>query len=254
MGCRLSSKIPGVKKCSKGCTEYTDFSCYSYRSVLKKFLSLHFIGNTLHNYLATERVQQDICNILQLRNPQIVNTGFDRSNLEISVRRKSNNPWNDMGHILRSKLLAEASCIVYCLTRKTTDDICDELKIRGIKCGAYHAGKTQNQRKDIFDQFIRDELNVIVATVAFGMGIDKSDVRCVIHYGAPADMDGYYQEIGRAGRDGVQSKCILFHSEADFEVHRHLRLKSKLSDAQMRRAEERSKVMSDFIYTKQCRR
>lgn len=189
-----------------------------------------------------------------MRNPQIICTGFDRPNLEILVKRKSKEPWDDLGHILRSKLLAEASCIVYCLTRKITDSICDDLKIRGLKCGAYHAGKTPNQRKEVFDKFIRDELNIIVATVAFGMGIDKSDVRCVIHYGSPADMDGYYQEIGRAGRDGVQSKCILFYAEADFEVHRHLRIKSQLSSAQMKRAEDRSQVMNDFIFTKQCRR
>lgn len=199
-------------------------------------------------------MQKDICTNLRLRNPQIICTGFDRPNLEILVRRKTKEPWDDMGLILRSKFLAEASCIIYCLTRKLTDSICDVLKAHGLRCGAYHAGKTPNQRKEVFDKFIRDEINVIVATVAFGMGIDKSDVRCVIHYGCPADMDSYYQEIGRAGRDGVQSKCILFYSDGDFEVHRHFRMVSNLSDKEIRRAEDRSKLMSDFIYTKQCRR
>lgn len=199
-------------------------------------------------------MQQDICKNLKLRNPLIICTGFDRPNLEIMVRRKTNDPWNDIELILRSKLLANASCIIYCLTRKTTDSICDELNRHGLKCGAYHAGKTQKQRKEVFDKFIRDEINVIVATVAFGMGIDKSDVRCVIHYGTPADIDSYYQEIGRAGRDGVPSKCILFYSDADFEVHRHLRMNSRMSDQAMRNAENRAKVMSDFVHTKSCRR
>ncbi len=203
---------------------------------------------------ASDQVQKDICTILKLRNPQIICTGFDRPNLEILVKSKTKEPWDDIGLILRSKLLAEASCIIYCLTRKHTDVICDELKFRGLKCGAYHAGKTPNQRKEVFDKFIRDEINIIVATVAFGMGIDKSDVRCVIHYGSPADMDSYYQEIGRAGRDGVQSKCILFHSAGDFEVHRHLRMNSRMSDAQIRRAEDRAQIMKDFLHTKQCRR
>lgn len=199
-------------------------------------------------------MQQDICTNLGLRNPQIICTGFDRPNLEISVRRKSKDAWDDIGLILRSKHLAESSCIVYCLTRKVTDSVCDVLKSRRIKCGAYHAGKTTNQRREVFDKFIRDEINVIVATVAFGMGIDKSDVRCVIHYGCPEDMDSYYQEIGRAGRDGLQSKCILFYSEGDFEVHRYLRMASSMSDNEMRKAEDRLKLMTDFIYTKKCRR
>ncbi|XP_037041683.1 Werner syndrome ATP-dependent helicase-like isoform X1 [Bradysia coprophila] len=226
-----------------------------------KFLELKNIRNAAPNVpilavtaTATDQVQKDICSILKLRNPQVISTGFDRPNLEILVRPKTKDAWNDIKYILRSKLLAEASCIIYCLTRKYTDSICDDLKREGIKCGAYHAGKTMNQRKEIFDKFVKDEINVIVATVAFGMGIDKSDVRCVIHYGTPADMDSYYQEIGRAGRDGVQSKCILFHSPGDFEVHRHLRMVSNLSDAQVRRAEDRATVMKDFIYTKQCRR
>lgn len=191
---------------------------------------------------------------MKLRNPQIICTGFDRPNLEIVVRRKTKEPWDDIQLILRSKLLVNASCIIYCLTRKATDSICEELQGHGLKCGAYHAGKTQKQRKEVFDKFIRDEINIIVATVAFGMGIDKSDVRCVIHYGAPPDMDSYYQEIGRAGRDGVQSKCVLFYSEVDFETHRHLRINSRLSDVEMRKSESRAKIMSDFIYTKECRR
>ncbi|KAJ6647210.1 Werner syndrome ATP-dependent helicase like [Pseudolycoriella hygida] len=203
---------------------------------------------------ASDRVQQDICTILKLKNPQIICTGFDRPNLEILVRRKTKDPWDDIGLLLRSKFLVGVSCIVYCLTRKATDNIYEILNSRGIKCGSYHAGKTQHQRKEIFDKFIRDEINVIVATVAFGMGIDKSDVRCVIHYGTPADMDGYYQEIGRAGRDGVPSKCILFYSDGDFEMHRHFRMNSRMSNKEMKRAEDRATVMKDFIYTKQCRR
>lgn len=207
-----------------------------------------------HYFSATDRVREDVCTALNLKNPQIICTGVDRPNLEIIVKRKTNDIWDDIGPILLSEAFIEASCIVYCLTRKLTDKVCHELMSRGLRCGVYHAGKTQNQRKVVFDKFIRDEINVVVATVAFGMGIDKSNVRCVLHYGVPADIDSYYQEIGRAGRDGLQSKCILFYSEMDWEIHRHLRKKSKLSDVQMRRAVERSNVMTKFIFTTQCRR
>lgn len=161
---------------------------------------------------ATERVQQDIVRLLRLQNPETVTTGFDRPNLYFEVIRPKNRDAALMD-ILRRK--RGESGIVYCATRKAVEQVCDNLIRAGIDATRYHAGLSDEERRENQEKFQYDTCPVMVATNAFGMGIDKSNVRFVIHYQMPRSMEAYYQEAGRAGRDGEAAECILLYSGAD---------------------------------------
>ncbi len=165
---------------------------------------------------ATNKVQKDIIKQLNIPHAQKFISGFNRENLKIKVIKKKN-AFAKLLDIL-DKYKNESS-IIYCFSRKETEEITENLKLNGFNARAYHAGLEKEKRDLVQELFIKDEINIIVATIAFGMGIDKPDVRLVVHYTFPKTLEGYYQEIGRAGRDGLDSECIMFYTYADVRKH-----------------------------------
>jgi ATP-dependent DNA helicase RecQ len=161
---------------------------------------------------ATPQVRQDIIRQLHLREPRVFISSFNRPNLTYVVAPKRKG-WGGLLGLLE-KYRGE-SAILYCFSRKDTETLADLLRSRGIKAAPYHAGLSPDVRARTQDRFIKDELDVVVATIAFGMGIDKPDVRLVAHCDLPKSVEGYYQETGRAGRDGLPAECVLFFSLAD---------------------------------------
>jgi len=164
---------------------------------------------------ATPKVREDIIKSLQLKDTDIYISSFNRANLYYEIRQKGKKEETFTEIIKFVKRNPEKSGIVYCLNRKTTEEIAEALVANGIKAAAYHAGLDSTTRSDRQDQFLMEDTHVICATIAFGMGIDKPDVRFVIHYNMPKSLENYYQETGRAGRDGLEGNCIGFFNYAD---------------------------------------
>lgn len=163
---------------------------------------------------ATPKVQQDIQKNLQMNNATLFKSSFNRANLFYDVRAKR----NVLKEIVRYiKMNSGKSGIVYCLSRKKVEEVAEALSLNGVKALPYHAGLDPKTRAETQDKFLMEDVDVIVATIAFGMGIDKPDVRYVIHHDIPKSMEGYYQETGRSGRDGGEGVCVAFYSEKDIE-------------------------------------
>jgi len=176
---------------------------------------------------ATARVREDIVTLLELNDPLVLVTGFNRENLYFEVQ-KTKEKYTALTTFLKTK--KERNGIVYCSTRAGVEDVCEKLKADGYNASRYHAGLADDERHDNQDDFLYDRVQIMVATNAFGMGIDKSNVSFVVHYNMPKDMESYYQEAGRAGRDGEPADCILLYSGQD--VHTNLWLIENTRDVQ----------------------
>ena len=182
---------------------------------------------------ATPKVQSDIVKNLSLRDPMVLISSFNRANLYYEVQPKLKKETTVKSIVKYISGHKGKSGIIYTLNRKTTEELADLLKANNIKAVAYHAGLDQKLRADRQDQFLNEDVQVIVATIAFGMGIDKPDIRFVIHYNIPKSIENYYQETGRAGRDGLEGNCILYYAHADVSKLEHFLRDKPLSEREV---------------------
>ena len=207
---------------------------------------------------ATENVREDIICTLGLQDPFVLVNGFDRENLFFQVEKPKSKEQYILDYVASHE---SESGIIYCATRKNVDNLYNLLESKGFSVAKYHAGMSAEERKRMQDDFVFDFTSIVVATNAFGMGIDKSNVRYVIHYNMPQSMENYYQEAGRAGRDGLEAKCILLFSAQDIVIDRLLLEHKEMTDLSSEelatvkeRDMQRLQSMERYCYTTECLR
>ncbi|GAA0863002.1 DNA helicase RecQ [Paraclostridium tenue] len=200
---------------------------------------------------ASSEVREDIINLLSLNNPKLFITGFNRENLSITIEKSSNKNEYLLKYIENHK---NESGIIYTATRKEVDKIYEGLLKRGYSISRYHAGLSIEERKLNQEEFIKDNINIMVATNAFGMGIDKPNIRYVIHYNMPQSIENYYQEIGRAGRDGEKSECILLFTPGDIHIQKYLIELGTDNPERKNIQYKKLREMSDLVYSNDCYR
>lgn len=199
---------------------------------------------------ATELVKNDIINLLKLSNPFTLTTGFDRKNLYFGVEAPSDKKKFLFDYLNNHK---DLSGIIYCLSRKNVDALYDELQNKGYSVSKYHAGMTDSARESNQNDFVFDKTSIMVATNAFGMGIDKSNIRYVIHYNMPKDLESYYQEAGRGGRDGANAECILLFNRSDIVSNKFLIEKSNSNSTKLVEYQKLNDMV-DYCNTDKCLR
>lgn len=221
-----------------------------YRDLVKLRTALPDVPVLAVTATATDKVIDDIRTLMKMDDCDLIKTSFDRPNLTINVGLFSQNTTDYIVSILKEN---KGSSIVYCLTKADTEKMAEILNNAGISSKAYHSGLTKNNRTDTQQEFMDGEYQCISATIAFGMGINKPDIRTVIHYGCPQNIESYYQEIGRAGRDGKPSKCYLFYKHKDFIIQQQFINNIKDPKYKLVRSKLLN-VMSAYVNTNSCRR
>ncbi|MFD1471298.1 DNA helicase RecQ [Companilactobacillus mishanensis] len=222
----------------------------SYLNVIGPLNSLPTHPNILAlTATATNRVQDDLTDILGIADENVIKTGFERNNLALKIERGVNKPRYVLEYVQSH---VNESGIIYAGKRKDVEKIYEDLKEHGIKVGKYHAGLDDEERHQMQEDFLFDEIDVMVATNAFGMGINKTNVRFVIHYSLPGTIESYYQEVGRAGRDGLAAEAVLLYSPGDLRLHRFFIEQSEADEEYKQSLTEKLREMNQYAKTDMC--